>query len=59
MIRASRPDESRSEETSLRRSPRERPELLARLERYAEENPISTALWCFALGVMIGWRLRP
>lgn len=33
--------------------------LLYHLERYAEEHPRTAALWCFAVGFFLGWRLKP
>jgi uncharacterized protein YijF (DUF1287 family) len=58
MIRPSRPDESRSEGIALRQAERRVPSLLERLQHYAEEQPISAALWCFAIGLVVGWRLK-
>ena len=26
---------------------------------YARENPEIVALWCFGLGFVVGWRLKP
>lgn len=29
------------------------------LTDYARQNPGTTALWCFGLGFLVGWRLKP
>ena len=29
------------------------------LLEYARENPASAALWCFGVGFVLGWRLKP
>jgi hypothetical protein len=29
------------------------------LRDYAKENPEATALWCFGIGFVLGWRLKP
>ena len=26
---------------------------------YARENPGAAALWCFGIGFIVGWRLKP
>lgn len=28
------------------------------LREYARENPESTALWCFGIGFILGWKLK-
>lgn len=29
------------------------------LKEYARENPEMSALWCFGIGFVLGWRLKP
>jgi len=29
------------------------------LREYARENPESAALWCFGVGFILGWKLKP
>jgi hypothetical protein len=29
------------------------------LREYARENPETTALWCFGIGFILGWKLKP
>lgn len=29
------------------------------LEAYARENPKVVALWCFGIGFILGWKLKP
>jgi hypothetical protein len=29
------------------------------LLEYAQENPAAAALWCFGIGFVLGWRLKP
>ena len=29
------------------------------LGQYAKANPSAAALWCFAIGFIVGWRLKP
>jgi hypothetical protein len=29
------------------------------LREYARENPESAALWCFGIGFVLGWKLKP
>ncbi len=33
-------------------------DLLGQLQQYAREKPDIAACWCFALGVVVGWKLR-
>jgi hypothetical protein len=28
-------------------------------QNYARENPESAALWCFGIGFVLGWKLKP
>lgn len=35
------------------------PEIGAFLKAYAREKPDVAALWCFGLGFVIGWKLKP
>lgn len=42
----------------------ERPEgrskdLVYCLKLYAENNPAAAAMWCFGLGFILGWKLKP
>jgi hypothetical protein len=36
-----------------------RPELVEYLKEYAREKPEVAALWCFAVGFVLGWKLKP
>ena len=29
------------------------------LRDYAKENPETAALWCFGIGFVLGWKLKP
>jgi hypothetical protein len=29
------------------------------LREYARENPETAALWCFGIGFVLGWKLKP
>ncbi|QDS94155.1 hypothetical protein FF011L_29330 [Roseimaritima multifibrata] len=33
-------------------------DILQRLQQYAHEKPDVAVCWCFALGVVVGWKLR-
>jgi hypothetical protein len=34
-------------------------DLVAHFEQYARERPAMVALWCFGVGFVLGWRLKP
>jgi len=34
-------------------------DLVEYLREYARENPESMALWCFGIGFVLGWKLKP
>jgi len=34
-------------------------ELLDFLRKYAQEKPEIAALWCFGIGFVLGWKLKP
>ena len=34
-------------------------DLVEYLKEYARENPEVTALWCFGIGFVLGWKLKP
>lgn len=34
-------------------------DLMDYLETYARENPKVVALWCFGIGFILGWKLKP
>jgi hypothetical protein len=34
-------------------------DLVHHLKMFAEENPTSAAIWCFAIGFVVGWKLKP
>jgi len=34
-------------------------DLMTTLREYARQNPETAALWCFAVGFILGWRLKP
>jgi hypothetical protein len=33
--------------------------MMMHLRNYARENPESAALWCFGIGFVLGWKLKP
>lgn len=37
----------------------ELPELADYLKAYARNRPDVTALWCFGIGFVLGWKLKP
>jgi hypothetical protein len=34
-------------------------DLVQRLTEYAREKPTDAALWCFGIGFVVGWKLKP
>jgi hypothetical protein len=34
-------------------------DILEYLKEYAREKPEATALWCFGIGFILGWKLKP
>ena len=34
-------------------------DILEYLATYARQNPGTAALWCFGIGFIIGWKLKP
>jgi hypothetical protein len=34
-------------------------DLLEYLQTYAKQKPEMAALWCFGIGFVLGWRLKP
>jgi hypothetical protein len=34
-------------------------DLVEYVTSYARQNPGTAALWCFGLGFIVGWRLKP
>jgi hypothetical protein len=34
-------------------------DLIAYLRQYAREKPEVAALWCFGIGFILGWKLKP
>ncbi len=34
-------------------------DMLTLMKEYAKSKPDVAALWCFGLGVIVGWKLRP
>lgn len=34
-------------------------DLVHYLKQFAEDNPTSAAMWCFAIGFVVGWKLKP
>jgi hypothetical protein len=34
-------------------------DLLDHLQEYARERPEVAALWCFGIGFILGWKLKP
>lgn len=33
--------------------------IIDHLKEYVRENPGNAALWCFGVGFVLGWRLKP
>ena len=46
---------------SAGRTPAMRPseDILEYLRQYAREKPEVAALWCFGIGFVLGWKLKP
>jgi len=61
MVQASRPAQQSAtlSAQSANRTDSEPRDLIAHLTEYAEENPSTAALWCFAVGFIVGWKLKP
>ncbi|HEX5472860.1 MAG TPA: hypothetical protein VFW73_13295, partial [Lacipirellulaceae bacterium] len=34
-------------------------DLIEYLKEYARDNPGAAALWCFGVGFILGWKLKP
>ena len=34
-------------------------DVMTSLRDYAKKNPESAALWCFGIGFVLGWKLKP
>jgi len=34
-------------------------DMIEHLREYARENPETAALWCFGIGFVLGWKLKP
>jgi len=34
-------------------------DIVQHLTEYARENPTNAALWCFGIGFVLGWKLKP
>lgn len=34
-------------------------ELLNHMKQFAKENPSGAALWCFCIGFVVAWKLKP
>ncbi len=34
-------------------------DVLAYVKTYARQNPGTAALWCFGVGFIVGWKLKP
>jgi len=49
--------EGRPEPAHLRKHPTQ--DLTQYCREYARENPEIVALWCFGVGFVLGWRLKP
>lgn len=52
---------SSSQEGSMNRTSEKQPanDLADYLREYAREKPDVCALWCFGIGFVIGWKLKP
>ncbi len=53
---AASPNERREDSADLKH-PAE--DLLRYARDYARENPEMAALWCFGIGFVLGWKLKP
>ena len=64
---ASRPQESRQNAPSRQGAQSEMASLfegsasglVRHLKEFAAENPAGAAVWCFGIGFVLGWRLKP
>lgn len=55
---AARENETRSDWPPMAaRNPAD--DLIAYLRDYAREKPEMAALWCFGIGFILGWKLKP
>lgn len=50
---------SMADELALRQGKRPAHDLAHYLREYAREKPEVVALWCFGLGFVLGWKLKP
>jgi hypothetical protein len=50
---------NRTEGSRLNQSAQQSQDITYYLQQYAQENPSAAAMWCFALGFVIGWKLKP
>lgn len=51
-------NQSRGE--TIRRSFESQPKgLVTYLREYAENDPCAAAMWCFGLGFVVGWKMKP
>jgi len=45
---------------AIRRSFESEPKgLVCYLREYAENDPAAAAMWCFGIGFVLGWKLKP
>ena len=50
---------TRSAKPTEERPLRPATDLAAYLKSYAKEHPDVAALWCFGVGFVVGWKLKP
>jgi len=52
-----RPSETPQSTSGIQARPAE--DLVSHLREYARQKPDVAALWCFGIGFVLGWKLRP
>jgi hypothetical protein len=51
--------EGRSSADEVERLEGQAKDIVQHLTEYARENPTNAALWCFGIGFVLGWKLKP
>jgi hypothetical protein len=59
MAQAATSNQRRSEVGSADNAMKPADDILQYLTNYAKEKPDVAALWCFGIGFVLGWKLKP
>ena len=59
MAQAATSNQRRSEAGSADNAIKPAEDILQYLTNYAKEKPDVAALWCFGIGFVLGWKLKP